>query len=141
MGFEGTEFPDFGLDLDWKKSSFRPRPTPKSNPMEGYVVDPHLYPNAQRVMAMMSMVLYFDEMQKCFAELKDMEKALLSIYDDIMAFSFDPRESFALMELYHLRFSIFEERLSKLSVPSPQEWRASDEEIRLVRNPLLMVQV
>jgi len=87
------------------------------------------------------MILYYDEMQSTFSELKLIEQDLLQVYNEFQDLYFDPRDVFSLLELTHIRFSEIEDRIVNLSVPEMVEDRKALDEIRLSRNPLLLIQV
>lgn len=85
--------------------------------------------------------MYYDQAQQAFRELASLEKDLTKIYEEAMVLTFDPRDVFSFIELFHIRFYEIEERLDNLVLPPITEERAQAESAHWVRNPLLLVQV
>jgi hypothetical protein len=91
---------------------------------------------------MISMVLYWEDMETCFAELKAIEQELLDMYQFCMSMQLSAYEIFDSLEDLHVHFSELEDRLASLAVPtSSGEFRPLDDDKVLTRNPLLMARL
>jgi hypothetical protein len=133
MGQSEADFTDEagGLLLDWTQAQFQPQ-SPVSSRLDLI---------SERTRSMISMWMYYDRAQEAHRELASLERDLTKIYEESMVLTFDPRDVFSFIELFHIRFFEIEERLDSLVLPPITEDRASSESAHWVRNPLLLVQV
>lgn len=133
MGQSEADFTDEagGLLLDWTQAQFQPQ-SPVSSRLDLI---------SERTRSMISMWMYYDRAQEAHRELASLERDLTKIYEESMVLTFDPRNVFSFIELFHIRFFEIEERLDNLVLPPITEDRASSESAHWVRNPLLLVQV
>lgn len=128
-----------GLDLDPHQAKFSIR-SPFNNPEEVYGSPDN--PISDRTRSMIFMILYFEEMQKVFTELKSIEQELTDIYHWAMSLRFKADEVFYVLEDIHMKFSDIDDKLSALRIPSLDgEYRVTDDDKVLTRNPLLMAKL
>jgi len=88
------------------------------------------------------MVLYWEEMQKVFYQLKAIEKELLDMYEFCMGMRLPAHSFFLVLEDLHIHFSDVEDNLASISIPALSgEFRPKDDEKVLTRNPLLLAKL
>lgn len=128
-----------GLDLDPSRAQFRIK-SPLDKPVGAF--GSPLEPISDRVRSEIAMVVYFEEMEKVFAELMAIEQELLAMYEFCMGLRFDAYQVFEILEDLHIRFSDIEDRLVAIRIPSPDgEFRPSDDDKILRRNPLSLAKL
>lgn len=128
-----------GLNLDPYKGQFSVK-SPLDKPVGVY--GSQLQPISDRTRSEISMVLYWEEMEKVFSELKAIEQELLELYEFCMAMRLNAYEVFECLEDIHCRFSDIDDKLCSISIPALSgEYRPRDDEKVLTRNPLLMAKL
>ena len=128
-----------GLNLDNYNSQFSVK-SPLDNP-QGAFGSP-LPPISDRTRSEISMVLYWEEMESVFSQLKAMEEELLALYEFCMSMRLCAYEVFEVLEDLHIRFSELEDKLAAIRVPAfTGEYRPRDDEKVLTRNPLVLAKL
>lgn len=128
-----------GLDLDPYKGQFSVK-SPLDKPVG--IFGSLLQPISDRTRSEISMVLYWEEMQKVFEQLQELEQELLVFYEFCMGLQMEAHQVFELLEDIHIRFSELEEKLVAIRIPSLSgEYRPRDDEKVLTRNPLLLAKL
>lgn len=128
-----------GLNLDPYKGQFSVE-SPLDKP-EG-VYGSLLQPISDRTRSEISMVLYWEEMEKVFKQLQDIEQELLALYEFCMSMHLCAWQVFDSLEDLHIRFSEVEDKLAAIRIPSLSgEYRPRDDEKVLTRNPLLLAKL
>lgn len=128
-----------GLNLDPYKGQFSVK-SPLDKPVGIY--GSLLQPISSRTRSEISMVLYWEEMEKVFKQLSDIEQELLAFYEFCMGLRMEAHEVFILLEDIHARFSEVEDKLAAIRIPSLSgEYRPRDDEKVLKRNPLLLAKL
>lgn len=88
------------------------------------------------------MVLYWEDMERVFAELKAIEQELLDLYQFCMSMQLAAHEIFETLEDLHVHFSELEDKLASIPIPTKSgEFRPLDDEKVLTRNPLLLARL
>lgn len=128
-----------GLNLDPYKGQFSVK-SPLDKPV-GIYGSP-LQPISDRTRSEISMVLYWEEMEKVFKQLQDIEQELQAFYEFCMSMRCCAWQVFELLEDLHLRFSEVEHELAAIRIPSLSgEFRPRDDDKVLTRNPLLLAKL
>lgn len=128
-----------GLNLDPYKGQFSVK-SPLDKPV-GIYGSP-LNPISDRVRSEISMVLYWEEMEKVFKQLQDIEQELIAMYEFCMSMRLNAYEVFDVLEDLHIRFSELEDKLAAIRIPSLSgEFRPRDDDKVLCKNPLTLAKL
>lgn len=128
-----------GLNLDNSCSQFSIK-SPLDSP-RGAMGSP-LPPISDRTRSEISMVLYWEEMESIFSQLKDIEQELLAMYEFCMSLRLNAYEVFEVLEDLHIRFSELEDRLAAIRILTETgEYRPRDDDKVLTRNPLVLAKL
>ena len=128
-----------GLDLDPSRAQFKIK-SALDEPVGAF--GSPLEPISDRVRSEIAMVVYYEEMEKVFAQLTAIEQELLALYEFCMGLRFDAYQVFELLEDLHVRFTELETKLVAIRIPSPDgEYRPSDDDKVLHRNPLSLARL
>jgi hypothetical protein len=121
-----------GLDLDSEKSQFDVgMPTLMKDQL------------SDRTKSMISMILYFEKIQRDHQELQLIEEELTDIYKWAMDLQLKWDEIPLVLEDIHIHFCRIEDQLALIRIvdPATGELRPQDDDKVLLRNPLLMAKL